>query len=376
LPAVTAAPLPRRLVPGEALAAGHHRHEVHADEPRPGARLPFEDGEVELARGLVRDHRIGHPLLADAARERAGVDAAEPDDAATPEPLVERAGGAVVRGLGDVGAQDHAARARRRREIDGLDVLLVGADIADVREREGDDLSGIGRIGQDLLVAGHRGVETHLAHRVAGSAAAEALEHGPVGEYEHCGRLDLGPAGACLPFGHGPLLAGWRPMKQGPRFGGLWEPGMLREGINDALKEAMKAGDKRRVSTLRLVKSAVKNADIEARGQGKGPLSDEELLSLLQKMIKQRQESVELYEKGGRPELAQQEREEIAIIAAYSPQQMTEAEMRAAVDAAVAETGAAGMKDMGKVMAALKTRHGGKMDFAKASGLVKARLAG
>jgi uncharacterized protein YqeY len=165
-------------------------------------------------------------------------------------------------------------------------------------------------------------------------------------------------------------------MKQGPRFGGLWEPGMLREGINDALKEAMKAGDKRRVSTLRLVNSAVKNADIEARGQGKGPLSDEELLSLLQKMIKQRQESVELYEKGGRPELAQQEREEIAIIAAYLPQQMTEAEMRAAVDAAVAETGAAGMKDMGKVMAALKTRHGGKMDFAKASGLVKARLAG
>ena len=150
---------------------------------------------------------------------------------------------------------------------------------------------------------------------------------------------------------------------------------MLREGINDALKEAMKGRDKRRVSTLRLVNSAVKNADIEARGQGRGPLSDEELLSLLQKMIKQCQESVELFEKGGRLELAQQEREEIAIIAAYLPQQMTEAQMRAAIDAAVAETGAAGMKDMGKVMAALKTRHAGKMDFAKASGLVKARLS-
>jgi uncharacterized protein len=151
---------------------------------------------------------------------------------------------------------------------------------------------------------------------------------------------------------------------------------VLRDDINNALKEAMKAGDKRRVSTLRLVNSALKNADIEARGQGKGPLSDDGLLGLLQKMIKQRHESVELYEKGGRDELAEQEREEIAIIAAYLPQQMSDAEMRAAIEAAVAETGAAGMRDMGKVMAALKARHSGKMDFAKASGLVKARLAG
>ena len=151
---------------------------------------------------------------------------------------------------------------------------------------------------------------------------------------------------------------------------------MLRDDINNALKQAMKAGDKRRVSTLRLVNSAVKNADIEARGHGKGPLPDDELLSLLQKMIKQRHESVELYEKGGRPELAAQEREEIEIIASYLPKQMSDAEMRAAIEAAVAETGAAGMKDMGKAMAALKARHSGKMDFAKASGLVKARLAG
>jgi uncharacterized protein YqeY len=151
---------------------------------------------------------------------------------------------------------------------------------------------------------------------------------------------------------------------------------VLRDDIDHALKQAMKAGDKRRVSTLRLVNSGLKNADIEARGHGKGPLSDEELLGLLQKMIKQRQESVELYEKGGRAELAAQEREEIAIIAAYLPQPMSEAEMGEAIAAAVAETGAAGMKDMGKVMAVLKARHAGKMDFAKASGLVKARLTG
>jgi uncharacterized protein YqeY len=165
-------------------------------------------------------------------------------------------------------------------------------------------------------------------------------------------------------------------VRQGLDSGWLGEAIVLRDDINNALKEAMKGGEKRRVSTLRLVNSAVKNADIEARGHGKGPLSDEELLSLLQKMIKQRQESIELYEKGGRAELAAQEREEIAIIASYLPQQMSEAEARAAIDAAVAETGAAGMKDMGKVMAALKARHAGKMDFAKASALVKARLSG
>jgi uncharacterized protein YqeY len=151
---------------------------------------------------------------------------------------------------------------------------------------------------------------------------------------------------------------------------------VLRDDINNALKQAMKAGDKRRVSTLRIVNSALKNADIEARGHGKGPLSDDALCSVLQTMIKQRQESIELYEKGRRAELAAQEREEIEIIAAYLPQQMSEAETRAAIDAAVAEIGAAGMKDMGKVMAALKARHSGKMDFAQASALVKARLAG
>jgi uncharacterized protein len=151
---------------------------------------------------------------------------------------------------------------------------------------------------------------------------------------------------------------------------------MLRDDINTALKNAMKAGDARRVSTLRLVNAALKNADIEARGQGKGPLGEDEILPLLQKMIKQRQEAVELYDKGGRAELAQQERDEIAIIASYLPKQMSEDEVKAAISAAIAETGAAGMKDMGKVIAALKGKFAGKMDFAKASGLVKGMLAG
>jgi uncharacterized protein YqeY len=151
---------------------------------------------------------------------------------------------------------------------------------------------------------------------------------------------------------------------------------VLREDINNALKDAMKAGDKRQVSTLRLVNSALKNADIEARGQGKPALGDDDLLSLLQKMIKQRQESVELYEKGGRAELAAQEREEIAIIAAYLPKQMSEAETKAAIADVVKDIGAVGMKDMGKVMAALKERYAGKMDFGKASPIVKSLLVG
>jgi len=151
---------------------------------------------------------------------------------------------------------------------------------------------------------------------------------------------------------------------------------VIRDDINNALKEAMKAKDERRVSTLRLVNSTLKNADIEARGQGKEPLGDDSVLGVLQKMIKQRTESADLYDKGGRPELAQQEREEIAIISAYLPKQMSDDEVNAAIAEAVKETAAAGMKDMGKVIGALRGKYAGKMDFAKASALVKAALSG
>jgi uncharacterized protein len=150
---------------------------------------------------------------------------------------------------------------------------------------------------------------------------------------------------------------------------------MLRNNINDAVKEAMKAKDERKLSTLRMVNSTIKNADIEARGQGKPPLPDADLLGVLQKMIKQRQEAVELYDKGGRAELAAQEREEIAVIAAYLPKQMSEDDIKAVISAAIAETGATGMKDMGKVIAVLKAKYAGQMDFARASGLVKAVLS-
>jgi uncharacterized protein len=150
---------------------------------------------------------------------------------------------------------------------------------------------------------------------------------------------------------------------------------VLREKISEDTKAAMKAGDKPRLSTLRLVSAAIKNTEIEARTSGK-TLTEDDLLGLLQKMIKQRQESVELYDKGGRKELADQERAEIAVIQEFLPQQMGDEEAKAAIAEVIAKEGASSVKDMGKVMAALKAAYAGKMDFGKASALVKSQLAG
>jgi uncharacterized protein YqeY len=129
---------------------------------------------------------------------------------------------------------------------------------------------------------------------------------------------------------------------------------MLRDRLTTEMKEAMKAGDKRKLGTVRLIQAALKDKDIELRGAGKGPASDDEILAVMQKMIKQRQESLAMYEQGGRPELA--------------------AQVRAAIEAAIAETGAASMKDMGKVVGALRGKYAGRMDFGRASGLVKELL--
>jgi uncharacterized protein YqeY len=150
---------------------------------------------------------------------------------------------------------------------------------------------------------------------------------------------------------------------------------MLRERFTAALKEAMLKQEKRRIATLRLVQAAVKDRDIAARTAGKdGAVSDDEILELLGKMIKQRLESARQYEEGKRPELAAQEREEIEIIKEFLPQQLDEAELRAAVAEAIEATGAQGVKDMGKCMAELKARYAGRMDFAKASQVVKELL--
>jgi len=150
---------------------------------------------------------------------------------------------------------------------------------------------------------------------------------------------------------------------------------MLREQFTSELKTAMKAGDKRRVETIRMITAALKDKDIEARVSGKEQ-GDDEILALLQKLVKSRQESMEIYQQNARPELADKEREEIAIISTFLPQPMSDEEVAEAIKAAIAETGAASIKDMGKVIALLKTQHSGKMDFGKASAQVKAALAG
>jgi uncharacterized protein YqeY len=150
---------------------------------------------------------------------------------------------------------------------------------------------------------------------------------------------------------------------------------MLREKFTEALKTAMKARDERAVSAVRMILAKLKERDIEVRPKGlMDGIPDPEIVQMLQGMVKQRRESIELYEQGKRPELAQKERDEIGVIEAFMPKQLSEAEMAAAIKDAVAATGATSIKDMGKVMGALKARYAGTMDFGKAGSMVKAEL--
>lgn len=150
---------------------------------------------------------------------------------------------------------------------------------------------------------------------------------------------------------------------------------MLRERFNEVLKEAMRAKDQPKVGTIRMILAGVKDRDIAARPKGNSTgIDDGEILNLLRSMIKQRQESIEMYRQGGRQELVDKESAEILVIESFMPQQMSDEEVKAAVAAVVKETGAASIKDMGKVMAELRARHAGVMDFAKAGPLVKAAL--
>lgn len=150
----------------------------------------------------------------------------------------------------------------------------------------------------------------------------------------------------------------------------------MQERFTEALKEAVKSQDKIRVSTLRLITAAIKDRDIAARSTDSGTgVTDEQILDILAKMVKQRQEAASTYEEAGRLELAEQERAEITVIEEFLPQQLSEEEVADAVAAAIAELGAASLKDMGKVMGCLKGKYAGQMDFGKASGLVKEKLA-
>jgi uncharacterized protein YqeY len=149
----------------------------------------------------------------------------------------------------------------------------------------------------------------------------------------------------------------------------------LRARINEALKEAMRAKQADRLSVLRLASSAIKDRDIAARGEGQpSPVPEAEVIAVLSKMVKQRQESARAYAEGGREDLAAKEQAEVAVIEEFLPRQLSEAETEAAVAEAVSEPGASSIKDMGRVMAALKARYAGQMDFSRVGPLVKARL--
>ncbi len=150
----------------------------------------------------------------------------------------------------------------------------------------------------------------------------------------------------------------------------------LREDFMEQMKASMKAGDAPRTSTLRMMMARLKDTDIAARPKGVDKIPDDEILAMLRGMVKSRRESVELYTQGNRPELAAKETAEIAVIEAFLPQQMDAASMEQAVAEAVAETGAASIKDMGRVMAALKAKHAAALDMARAGPMVKARLSG
>ena len=150
---------------------------------------------------------------------------------------------------------------------------------------------------------------------------------------------------------------------------------MMRDQLAAALKDAMKSKNAERLSTIRLVQSEIKSRDIANRGAGKGDASDDEILQILAKMVKQREESAKIYEENARPELAAKERAEIVVVQDFMPKQLSEGEVRANVTAAIAESAAAGPKDMGKVMALLKERYAGQMDFAKASAVLKELLS-
>jgi uncharacterized protein YqeY len=148
----------------------------------------------------------------------------------------------------------------------------------------------------------------------------------------------------------------------------------MRDQLAAALKDAMKAKDAPRLSTVRLIQAEIKTRDIANRGTGKGDATDDEILQIMAKMVKQREESAKIYEDNARPELAAKERAEIVVIQDFMPKQLSEADVRANVAAAITEAGASGPKDMGKVMAVLKERYAGQMDFAKASSVLKELL--
>ncbi len=198
-------PHPGRLAPDRGLARGDFLGEVEPDQARPCGGALLQIVEVEDAIGGMRDDGVGHALFADQRGERAGVDARQGNDAALLQPLVETTGGAVVGRVGDIGLEHGADGAGPRSRVEVLDVLAIGADIADMREGEGDDLAGIGRIGEDFLVAGECRVEADFGDGGASGAEAATFDDGAVSQHQQGGRLFGCPRGGHLGHGGTPI---------------------------------------------------------------------------------------------------------------------------------------------------------------------------
>ena len=351
--AVTALERPARLVPVIALGRADRGDEVHAVDAGPAGGLGAQRIEIEGASAEWAMTAFGMPWV------RMSVVSARvsiPVSPMRPRALSQASSRACAKvgRFAKLGTEDRADRGRRRRGVDDLDILVVDPDNPYMREGEGDDLGGVGRIGQDLLIAGHRCIEADFADRRAGRPDPEAFDHVAVGEHQDACRdarppslagPSSGPAAALglVALDMGLCLSAAQQRVKPTRPTTIEDPmadaAPLRDIVTAQMKEAMKAGDKVRVGALRLIMAALKEREIEARGAGK-IVSRADELALLTKMVKSRQESAAIYAQAGRTELAAQENAKVAVINEFLPKQMDEAEVTAAAKAAIAATGA------------------------------------
>ena len=391
LPRVACGPGPAHFIPAIGLCACHILGQIQPLEPGKAARARHQRLDVKDAFGVMAQRHMRRALLANGACQAAGVDAADSDAPAPMQPGRKMLCRAPVAGLCRVPFHHHA----RGHRIGGFIIVGVYAHIADMGKGKGDNLPGIRGVCHNFLIARHGGVKAKFRLCRACGTKAAAVKHCAISERKAGGWA----GGRCLRHG-GILVAAKLACSYGPTPhrsrvqrllsatalmpiythsgpNGKTEPAMdMRDRVNSALKQAMKDKQPERLSTLRLINAAIKDRDIDARSDGNDEgVPDSEILAILGKMAKQRQESARAYEEGGRLDLAERERAEIVIIEEFLPRQLSQAEVAKAIDAAVAEIGAQSIRDMGKVMAALKAKYTGQMDFGAVGPAVKDRLS-
>ena len=405
---VTLGPCPPLFIPLIGLRAGHFAGQIKAFEAAEGAGAGDQIFDVKIAVGIMGQGCVRGALLPDRAGQAARVNAADTDAAALAQPFSQFLRRAPVRWFRRVPFDNHALGHRF-----GAFVIFGGdAGIADMREGESHDLTGIRGVGHDLLIAGHCGIETQFGHLGAGGAEPLSVKNRSISQ-SHASGWFFGD----FPDGHRRdslgqtcrKLWGLERWVKGSRAGsahfrkrfhfrrlgvfqavvmarcigycrnlglmGMRLPMDMKQRVSTALKDAMKAKDVIRLSTLRLINAAIKDKDIALRGEGaEVTVSDDEVLQILSKMVKQRQESARAYDEGGRFDLAERERSEISVIEGFLPRKLSEDETASAINDAISDTGAASIRDMGKVMAELKGKYTGQMDFGQVGPKVRQQL--